>query len=121
MPPTKPVAARNAAFAGSKKGERGSKSLTPIASGHRLGLFRLLEDETHLAVVVDVDRHCPAADEAAEQELVGQRLADRVLDEPRHRPRTHLRIEAILRQESLALRPHSPPHRRLALLVRVLV
>ena len=46
-------------------------------------------------VLIDVDRHFAAADEPAEQQLVGERLADRVLDQTRHRPRAHLRIEAL--------------------------
>src|SRR5436190_20919795 len=59
----------------------------------RLRLLRFLECERKLAFVVDVDRDVPAADEPTEQELVGKRLANRVLDEPRHRSRAHLRIE----------------------------
>ena len=73
-------------------------------SGHGLGFFLFLEHEPDLVVVVDVDRHLAAADEAAEQQLVGERLADRVLDQARHRPRAHLRIEALLREELLQLR-----------------
>ena len=43
-----------------------------------------------------------AVDQAAEQQLVGQRAADRVLDQARHRPRAHQRIEALLRQVACA-------------------
>src|SRR5262249_2321758 len=70
----------------------------------RLGFLRILERELHLAGVVDVDRHVPASHEPAEEKLVGERLADRVLDEPRHRTRAHLRIEALSREELFELR-----------------
>src|SRR5689334_18157431 len=59
----------------------------------------LVELERDLFVVADVYRHLAAADQATEQQLVGQCLADRVLDQPRHRASTHLRIEALLCQE----------------------
>jgi transposase InsO family protein len=50
----------------------------------RLGLFRLREDEADLPS--RRHRSSPARRrQAAEQELVGERLADRVLDEARHR------------------------------------
>ena len=74
------------------------------ATGPTSGFGRFLEAELDLVVVADVDRHLAAIDEPAEQQLVGERLADRVLDEPRHRARAHLRIEALLRQELAQLR-----------------
>src|SRR5215470_3345489 len=58
------------------------------------GLLGLLEDELDLVVRLDVDRHLAAAGESAEEQLVRERLADRVLDQPRHRPSAHLRVEA---------------------------
>src|SRR3954471_14074667 len=58
----------------------------------------LFERELELLVLADVDGHLAAVLQAAEEELVGERAADRVLDEPRHRPRAHQRIEAFLRQ-----------------------
>ena len=67
----------------------------------RFGLSLLrggLDVEHRLALVVDVDRQPAAVDQAAEQQLVGQRAADRVLDQALHRPRAHQRIEALLRQ-----------------------
>src|SRR6202049_4965259 len=67
---------------------------------HRLRrlLGRLRDVEHHPPAVVDVDRHASAIGELAEQQLVGERAADRVLDQARHRARAHLRIEAVLRQ-----------------------
>ena len=76
----------------------------PASVRRRLASGVFLEHELHLLVVADVDRHLAAGDELAEQQLVGERLADRVLDEPRHRPRAHLRIEALLRQVLLERR-----------------
>src|SRR5476651_1515026 len=66
----------------------------------RLGrLLRGLRDvELDLAILVEIDRHASAVGELAEEELVGERAADRVLDEARHRARAHLRIEAVLRE-----------------------
>ncbi|ABA48459.1 200 kDa antigen p200, putative [Burkholderia pseudomallei 1710b] len=59
---------------------------------------RLVERQQHLVVLVDVDRHVPAVDELAEQQLVGERAPDRILDQPLHRSRAHQRIEAVLRE-----------------------
>src|SRR5207244_4328669 len=65
-------------------------------SGDGRGFF--LELQLDLLVVADVDGYSAAVLEPPEQQLVGQRSPDRVLDEPRHGPRTHQRIEALLRQ-----------------------
>ena len=61
-------------------------------------LLRRLDVEQRLAIGIDVDRQPAAVDQAAEQQLVGQRAPDRVLDQPLHRPRTHQRVEALLGQ-----------------------
>src|SRR5450631_1847129 len=74
------------------------------ASTRRLGrldglgrlLRRLRDVELHLPALVEIDGHAPAVGELAEEELVGERAADRVLDEARHRARAHLRVEAVL-------------------------
>src|SRR5688572_26991569 len=58
----------------------------------------LLELEQDLVGLADVDRHLAAVLELAEKKLVGERPADGVLDKPRHRPRPHEGIEALLRQ-----------------------
>src|SRR5882762_8056534 len=47
---------------------------------------------------LDIHRDLPAVGELAEEQLVGERAANRVLDEPRHRARSHQRIEAVLRE-----------------------
>src|SRR6185436_19070339 len=65
------------------------------------GLF--LELELDLLVLADVDRHLAAVLQLAEQQLVGERTADRVLDQARHRPRTHQRVEALAREVQLEL------------------
>src|SRR5690242_7067144 len=67
-------------------------------SGFRGGFGHFLfgELERDFPALVDVDRHLAAVRELAEQQLVGEGPADRVLDEPRHRPRAHERIEAAL-------------------------
>src|SRR5688500_17469612 len=66
------------------------------ASGDRGGL--LLELEHDLLGLADVDGHLAAVLQLAEQQLVGQRAPDGVLDEARHRPGPHQRVEAFLRQ-----------------------
>src|SRR5690242_8847222 len=65
-------------------------------SGFRGGLGHFLfgELERDLAALVDVDGDLAAVRELAEEQLVGERAAYGVLDEPRHRPRAHERIEA---------------------------
>src|SRR6266704_5705068 len=45
---------------------------------------------------LDIHRDLPAVGELAEEQLVGERAANRVLDEPRHRACTHQRVEAVL-------------------------
>src|SRR4051794_34656362 len=70
----------------------------------RLGFLGFQEFEADLVVLVDVDGHLPARDQPAEEKLLGERLPDGVLDEARHGSRTHLRIEALARQELLQLR-----------------
>ena len=54
-----------------------------------------------------VDHDAAAGDQLAEQQLVGQRTLDLVLHHARHRPRAHLRIEAVLGQP-LRAPPASP-------------
>src|SRR5712691_5550682 len=44
------------------------------------------------------DADMPAGLELAEQHLVGERLLDGLLDQPRHRPRAHLLVVAVLGQ-----------------------
>src|SRR5262249_33664183 len=83
----------------STPGAVGSGSGLPDLGRCRFGSgFR--EAELNLAIL-EVHGHLAAVDQAAEEELVGQRLADGVLDETGHRPRAHLRIEALHRQELL--------------------
>src|SRR5258706_13196606 len=65
------------------------------------GLRRLRDIELDVALLVGVDRDLAAVGEAPEEQLVGERAADRVLDEARHGTRAHLRIEAVLREEVL--------------------
>src|SRR5690606_15626757 len=81
----RPLVAGTAACATS--GGRGL-GLRPVALAGRLDV------ERHLAVLVDIDRQASAIDQPAEQQFVGKRAADGVLDEALHRPRTHERIEA---------------------------
>src|SRR5436190_19803966 len=70
-----------------------------VTSSDRCSLLGLVELERDLVFVANVDRHLAAADQPAEQQLVGQRLADRVLYQARHRARAHLRVESLFRQE----------------------
>src|SRR6267142_4606247 len=65
-------------------------------SGDRGGF--LFEGELDLLVLADVDGDLAAVLQPAEQQLVGERAADGVLDEARHRARAHQRVEALLRQ-----------------------
>ena len=70
-------------------------------AGSAFGLslfFGRLDVEQRLAFGVDVDRQAAAVDQAPEQQLVGQRTTDRVLDQALHRPRAHQRVEALLGQ-----------------------
>src|SRR6267142_4442533 len=57
-----------------------------------------LELQLDLLVLADIDGYPAAVLETPEQQLVGQRSPDRVLDEARHGPRTHQWIEAFLRE-----------------------
>src|SRR4051794_35078344 len=52
----------------------------------------------HLVAVIDVHGYLTAVRESAKQKLIGERSAYRVLNQPRHRPRTHQRVEARLRE-----------------------
>ena len=89
-----------------RRGPRGprcpvARSDAQAVAGSAFGLslfLRRLDVEQRLALGVDVDRQAAAVDQAAEQQLVGQRAADRVLDQALHRPRAHQRIEALLGQ-----------------------
>src|SRR5438045_936027 len=80
------------------KAARGGLFAVPAsrASGDRRCF--LLEGELELLVRADIDGHLAAVLQPPEQQLVGERAADRILDQPRHRPRAHQRIEALLRQ-----------------------
>ena len=57
---------------------------------------RRLDVEHRLAVGIYIDRQPAAVDQAAEQQLAGERTADRVLDLALHRPGAHQRIEDFL-------------------------
>src|SRR6267378_3003178 len=61
-----------------------------------LGHFFFDELERGLARVVDVHRDLAAVGELAEEQLIGERAPDRVLDESRHRAGAHQRIETVL-------------------------
>src|SRR5882762_4264834 len=70
----------------------------PKIKGSGDGSRFFLELQLDLLVVADIDAYPAAVLEPPEKQLVGQRSPDRVLDQPRHGPRTHQRIEALLRQ-----------------------
>src|SRR6185436_9877387 len=70
-------------------------------SGDGGGFF--LELELDLLVLADIDGHLAAVLQAAEQQLVGQRAANGVLDQSRHRARAHQRVEALAREVQLEL------------------
>src|SRR5438094_5774625 len=70
-------------------------------SGDDFRLLGLVEFQLDLFVGADVDGHPAAIGQLAEKKLFGKRLADRILDKPRHRPGAHLRIEAFSREELL--------------------
>src|SRR5450830_1184595 len=57
------------------------------------------EFQLDLILVVQLDGNTATVDQTAKQQFVGQRLADHVLNQTRHRTRTHQRIEALLAQE----------------------
>src|SRR5260221_8476019 len=67
-------------------------------SGFRGGFgdFFFRKFQRDLAAVVDVHSDLAAVGELAEEQLVGEGAADRVLDEARHGTRPHERIEAAL-------------------------
>ena len=50
------------------------------------------------ALAGDQHAHRATMQQLAEQQLVGQRTLDLVLQQARHRPRAHVRIEAVLGQ-----------------------
>src|SRR3546814_16659210 len=62
---------------------------------HRQQLLRFGLDVEHDLVVDRIPAHAPAVDQLAEQQFVGQRPLDLVLQPPRHRPRAHQRVEAV--------------------------
>src|SRR5471032_177228 len=66
---------------------------------HRRCGVRFRELQLDLILLVQVDRHAAAGDQATEQQLVGQGLAYHVLDQARHRARAHQRVEAFLAEE----------------------
>src|SRR5687767_11168310 len=67
---------------------QGCRGLLRDAGGRR----RLLgKDQNDLLVGADLDGHLAAVREASEQQLIGERRANQVLDQPRHRARAHLR------------------------------
>src|SRR3954471_6025868 len=103
--PLKKQRPREAAFCGS----------SDRASGDRGCL--LFEGELDLLALADVDAHLAAVLQPPEQQLIGERTTDVVLDEPRHRPRAHQRVEAFLRQVLL----EGIGERRLDLLFRELL
>src|SRR5260221_11214725 len=74
-------------------------------SGDGRGLF--LEFQPDLLVVAEGDRDLAAVLQPAEQQLVGQRAADGVLDQTRHRPRAHQRAIALHRTSAPTRRPES--------------
>src|SRR5437879_10316495 len=81
-----------------KKVNPGWEKSNPKIKGSGDGSRFFLERQLDLLVLADIDGYPAAVLEAPEQQLVGQRSPDRVLDEPGHGPRTHQRIEALLRQ-----------------------
>src|SRR3989454_3993471 len=76
----------------------GSSQSNPKIKGSGDGRGFFLELQLDLLVVADIDAYPAAVLEPPEKQLVGQCSPDRVLDEPRHGPRAHQRIEALLRQ-----------------------
>jgi len=50
----------------------------------------------YFALAININGYFAAGGEGAKQELVGQGLANRILDESRHRPRAHGWVEAVL-------------------------
>src|SRR5688572_12023625 len=62
-----------------------------------LTLERLDGQRKTFTVGGELDAHVATARELAEQELLGERPLDVLLDDARHRPRTHLRVVAARR------------------------
>ena len=75
----------------------GCAPLQPITPSAVHRLRRRLVDERQL-VVLEPDPDRPAALQPAEQDLVGQRIPDLGLDDPRQRTRAEDRVVALLRQ-----------------------
>ena len=75
--------------------------------GHACRIFtvlrwnRFLEIQTDLVTGVDIDGHPTTVRQLAEQQLVGQRLADGVLDQTRHGAGAHHRVETMLGEMGL--------------------
>src|SRR5579862_4059734 len=69
-----------------------------LGRGRRSGRRLLLEAQQDVFGGVHVDRDFAAMHELAEKELVGERAADRILDQARHGARAHERVEAFLRE-----------------------
>ncbi len=69
-----------------------------LLSARGIPAVRRREVELHIALAVHVDLDPATIDELAEQQFVGQRTADRVLDQARHRAGAHHRIETLLGQ-----------------------
>src|SRR6266853_1576519 len=76
------------------RGDLSSASRRRLCFRSHLGHFFFYKLECDF-VRLDIHRDLPAVGELAEEQLVGERAANRVLDEPRHRARTHQRIEAV--------------------------
>ena len=89
-------------IAGSRSGRAvgswaGSSSFRFFLRGCRRR-FVLGELQLHRIGIVQVHDHLSAVGQLAEQQLVGQRLADHVLDQALHRACAHQRVEALLGQ-----------------------
>src|SRR5690606_24543618 len=61
-----------------------------------VALAILWESKPDLLILVQTDFHLTSVHQTAEQELVGKRTTDRVLNEPLHWPSAHCRIEPFL-------------------------
>ena len=57
------------------------------------------EIQLDLLAVVQIDGYSSSSNQFSEQQLVGQCLADQILDQARHRSGSHERIKAFLRQD----------------------
>src|SRR5262249_22567687 len=97
------AARRRAAFRSGRLAARAAPF--GLGLGNLLGLRRHRTVEIFEAELLDArfvldrdDAHVAAALELAEQDFVGERLLDVLLDEARHRPRPHLLVIAVLDQ-----------------------